>query len=126
MLIAQSSLLQNELLVVQDLLRVTVLNLYPERLSGSVVALIPDEGWVGSKVQLNTDQSPRDGLHVGFKLEAWELVDLIQDILAHLWEVHDLAYLLSIHVVEVVPLKLRLFLDLSRNVIEVHHLSELA
>lgn len=53
-------------------------------------------------------------------------MNLIQNCLAHLREVDDLTDLLSIHVVEMVPLKLSLFLDLASNVVEMHHLSELA
>ena len=53
-------------------------------------------------------------------------MDLVQDGLAHLGEANYLADLLCIHVVEVMPLELRLLLDLPGNVVKVHHLSELS
>ena len=52
-------------------------------------------------------------------------MNLIKNRLTHLREVYDLAYLLSIHIIEVMPLELRLLLNLASNVIKVHHLSEL-
>lgn len=81
-----------------------------------MVALVPDERVMGLKVDFNPDQGSRDGLYIGLKLEAGELVDLIQDCLAHFGDVDDLADLLRIHVIKVVPLELRLLLDLARNV----------
>ena len=126
MLVTHSLLLQDELLVVQNLLRVTILNVDPERLSSTVVSLVPNEGSMGSEIKLNPYQGASDWLDVGFKLESGELMDLIQDCLAHLWEADNVTNLMSIHVVEVMPLELGFLLNLASNVIQMHHLCELS
>jgi len=125
-LVPQRALLQDELLAVQDLLRVAILHIDPERLCGTVVALIPHELLVGAHVKLNTHQGASDGLYVSLKLKPGQLVDLVENGLAHLGEVDHLTNLLRIHIVEVVPLELRFFLYLASDVLKVHHLCELA
>lgn len=125
-LVTYGLLLQDKLLVVQDLLRITIFNVDPERFSSAMVSLVPDERSMGSKIKLNPYQGASDWLDVGFKLEARKLVDLIQDSLTHLGEADNVTNLMGIHVVKVVPLELGLLLNLASNVVEMHHLCELA
>ena len=117
--------MQDELLVVENLLRIAVFNIDPERLGSAVIPLVPYERGVGAEVQLYPYQGACDRKDVGFKLEAGELVDLVKNCLAHLWEVDDFTDLLRVHIIEVVPLELSLFLDLTSDIIKVHHLCEL-
>lgn len=125
MFVPERTLLENKLLAVQDLLRVTVFDVDPEGLCGAMVPLVPYKRLMRSDVKLDTNQSARDGLNVSFKLKAWQLMDLVQDGLAHLWIVDNFANLLSVHVVEVMPLELRLLFDFAGDIIEVLHLREL-
>ena len=52
-------------------------------------------------------------------------MNLIKNCLTHLREVYDLAYLLSIHIIKVMPLELSFLLNLAGNLIQMHHLCKL-
>ncbi len=126
MLISNRSLFENKLLAVQNLLRIAVFYIDPEWFSCTMVSLIPDERRVSSQVKFDSNQGPCNWLHIGFKLKAREFVDLVKNGLAHFREVDDLTDLLSIHIVEVMPLKLGLLLYLSSYIFHVCHLCELS
>lgn len=67
------------MLAVKYLLRVAILYIDPEWFGCTMVALIPNEGGMGSQVQLDSNQSTSDWLHVSFELQTRELMDLIED-----------------------------------------------
>lgn len=52
-------------------------------------------------------------------------MNLAQNGFAHLRKVDHFANLVCCHVIKVVPLKLGLFLNFSRNLLQVHHVGEL-
>ena len=52
-------------------------------------------------------------------------MNLVKYGLAHFWEVNYLTDLLSIHIIEVMPLKLRFLLNLACYFIQMHHLGKL-
>lgn len=110
----------------KDALRVAILNDYPEGLRCSVVAHVPSECCVSLQVKFNSHQSSRDRLDISLELEPRELVDLIEDDFAHLREVDNLSDLLSVHIIEMMPLELSFLLNLSRYLLYVRHLCELS
>ena len=126
MLLAQRTLFENELLTVQDLLRVTIFDLDPEWFSRTMVSLIPHKRIVRLHIQLDPHQGARDRHYVSFEFETWKFVDLVQNSFTHLRVVDDLADLLGVHVVEMVPLKLCFLFDFACYILQVHHLSELS
>ena len=52
-------------------------------------------------------------------------MDLAENDLTHLREVHDFSNLLRIHIIKVMPLELSFLFDLSGDFFDVWHLSKL-
>ena len=77
--------------------------------------LFPLEIRCDSKFHLDDASCYR--LDICFKFESWELMDELMNDLAHLWKLHDLPYLLGRHIIEVLPGKLLLFLNLAQDLL---------
>ena len=65
MILADLIFSQDELLVVQNPLRVTILSQYPEGLRPSMKSRVPLELFVRPQLELNSHSTPSDGLHDG-------------------------------------------------------------